>query len=278
MKFKKVYIEITNICNKNCPFCSITSRKKREMSIEEFKRVILEIKPFTDYVYLHVKGEPLLHSHFKEIIDICDENNVKVNITTNGSLLRKNKDIIINSKSIRQINISLHSYKENDNFKELFETVDEINKKTNIYIVYRYWILKGNNIDNYCISNLVDYYKFNNEIIEKIYSEMNIKINDTLYINKDEEFIWPDLNNGINCMYGRCYGLRSHIGILSDGTVVPCCLDADGIISLGNIFEKSLKDILNSERSVNIINGFKENKKIEELCRHCDFKKVSSKI
>src|SRR5574344_1541320 len=107
MRFKKVYIEITNICNRNCTFCIKSKRNKREMQIEEFSNIIDEVKKYTDYIYLHVKGEPLLHSKFKEIIDVCDLKHMQVNITTNGTLISKKLDIIKNSKSIRQINISL---------------------------------------------------------------------------------------------------------------------------------------------------------------------------
>ncbi len=272
--FKKIYVEITNSCNKNCSFCSISKRKKKEMSLSEFKEVIEKIKPYTNYIYLHIKGEPLLHSNIKDILEICRVNKIKVNLTTNGTYLNKYKEVICNSNTVRQINISLHSYKKDDDFKTLFQAVDYINKNSKIYLVYRYWILsKTNRSNNYQINNLVEHYKLSNEIKDKIYSDLNIKINDTLYVNKDYEFIWPSLDNNCHNLTGTCLGLKSHIGILSDGTVVPCCLDAEGIIALGNIFEKSLEEILNSERAQKMIKGFRENKKIEELCKHCSFKK-----
>ena len=77
MKFKKIYIEITNICNKNCSFCSKTNRKKREMSIDEFETVLKRINNYTDYIYLHIKGEPLTHSNFEEIVKLCKKYNKK---------------------------------------------------------------------------------------------------------------------------------------------------------------------------------------------------------
>lgn len=272
--FKKIYVEITNSCNKNCSFCSISKRKKKEMSLSEFKEVIEKIKPYTNYIYLHIKGEPLLHSNIKDILEICRVNKIKVNLTTNGTYLNKYKEVICDSNIVRQINISLHSYKKDDDFKTLFETVDYINKNSKIYLVYRYWILsKTNKSNNYQINKLIDYYKLDDNIKDKIYHKLNIKINDTLYVNKDYEFIWPSLDNNCHNLTGTCLGLKSHIGILSDGTVVPCCLDAEGIIALGNIFEKSLDEILNSERAQKMIKGFRENKKIEELCKHCSFKK-----
>lgn len=265
--FKKVYIEITNICNKHCSFCSITKREKKEMSIEEFTHTIKEVKKVTNYIYLHVKGEPLLHSKIKEIIDICDNNELFVNITTNATLLTKYKELIKNSKSIRQINISLHSYK-NEDLDNLFNTVDYLNKNTKIYFVYRFWL--GNKLfkDSLVIKQLLDHYNLNINDVDI----NNIKLNNTLYINKDEEFVWPNINNSYYSEEGYCLGLKSHIGILSDGTVIPCCLDSEGIINLGNIHKESIEDILNKERTKNIINSFRNNKKIEELCKHCSFK------
>lgn len=271
--FKKVYIEITNICNKNCSFCSKTNREKKEMSIEEFSHTLEEVQKVTDYIYLHVKGEPFLYSNIEKLINICDEKKIKVNITTNGTLLKKYKNLICSSTSIRQINISLHSYNNKENLEDLFNTVDEIKEKTNIYLVYRYWLGQKNFLENYAIKNLLNHYKFTDKLIDKIMRESNIKIGNNLYINKDEEFIWPSLDNNIYEEYGTCLGLKNHIAILSDGTVIPCCLDSEGIINLGNIFTESIESILEKKHTKDILKNFKDNKKIEELCRHCSFKK-----
>ena len=115
-RFKKIYIEITNKCNLNCTFCNRTKKPFRELSIDEFKTIIDKIKDYTDYVYFHVQGEPLLHKNLKEFLDICEENDIKVNITTNGTLINKYVEIFNNSKSLRQINISLHSENNKENY------------------------------------------------------------------------------------------------------------------------------------------------------------------
>ena len=267
MKFKKIYIEITNICNKNCSFCSKTNRKKREMSIDEFETVLKRINNYTDYIYLHIKGEPLTHSSFEEIVKLCKKYNKKINLTTNGVLISKYPSLFYDEENFRQVNISFHSYdNENDmgNIIQCIDNIRKINKKT--YFVYRYWTLNETN------KNYISLKK----IIKKIYNielnnKMNIKLGNNLYLNKDYEFIWPSLNNSLD-NDGFCYGLKTHIGILSDGTVVPCCLDSEGIVNLGNIFLEDLETILTKERTKKIINGFKNNKRIESLCRHCSFK------
>lgn len=261
-RFKKIYVEITNMCNLNCPFCIRNSRKVESITIDRFNILLDKLKPYTDYLYFHVLGEPLMHNNINELIDIAS-NNFNINITTNGYLI----DRVSDNKNIRQINISLHSYNGNKDLKEyldnVFDSVDKlVLNKT--YISLRLWVKN----------------KYNNEIIDYINSRYKLSIpydvkdytiNDYLFINNFHEFIWPDLDNNLNEECGTCYALIDHIGILVDGTIVPCCLDTKGIINLGNIYTDSLDDILSSKRVANMIEGFKNNKKVENLCRHCKF-------
>lgn len=274
MRFKKVYIEITNICNKNCSFCSKSFRKKEEMNVKNFEYILNQVKEYTDYIYLHVKGEPLLHSKFDEILTICDNYNIKVNITTNGSCLLMHQEKIIDHNCVRQINISTHSISIQKDMSEIIDAVEYIKKHTKIYFVYRYWTLKENYIaeDNLVLNVIKNYYNLSEQKEIEIKEKKNIKIDGQTYINKDIEFEWPSLDNN-TYNEGYCYGLKTHIAILSNGIVVPCCLDAEGAIELGNILNTPLKDILDNEKTQKIINGFKNNVRCEELCKHCSFKK-----
>src|SRR5574344_691968 len=109
MKFKKIYVEITNNCNLNCSFCSKDKRQKKSLTEREFRYILNEIKEYTNYIYLHVKGEPLLHKDIIKFINIADEYNLKVNLTTNGVLIDKEIDKLKECKAINKINFSLHS-------------------------------------------------------------------------------------------------------------------------------------------------------------------------
>ena len=257
--FNRIYIEITNICNLNCDFCPATKRIKKSISVSDFEKIILKVKDYTNHIYLHVKGEPLMHPELDDILKIVNKYNLNVNVTTNGRLL-SNKLDIINSNKVRQLNISLHSY---DNLNEIEELLNTIDKIHNSYISLRLW----NNKDNSEVLSL----------LEKHYNvKINItgnrfKINDKIFIDKDVLFSWPDLNNEILSEYGTCKAKRQ-LAILVDGTVVPCCLDNDGVINLGNIFESSIEDIINSDRYKNMINGFNNNKLVEELCKKCGYR------
>lgn len=271
-KFKKIYIEITNICNLNCSFCSIDNRKKEEISVEKFEEVLKKINDYTDYIYLHVKGEPLLHKNLKDLLDIANKYQKQVNITTNGTLIEKNIDVL-NHPAVRQINISLHSENNKDNyFEDIFSSVNKINNKI---IVYRFWTMNNdllNEKSTDIVNKIIFYYKLSPECVDKINNDNHIKIKDNIYIDKANEFIWPDLDNDYYNEIGYCYALKDQLAILVDGTVVPCCLDSKGIINLGNIYKESLEEIINSKRFQDMKLNFSNRKACEELCKHCSFK------
>ena len=263
--YKKIYLEITNNCNLSCDFCIKNKRVNKFMTFDEFKNILSKLDNHTKYLYFHVLGEPLLHPNINEFIDYAS-NNYKINITTNGYLI----DRIKNNKNIRQLNISLHSF--NDKYKtsledymnKIFEVVDILKEYT--YISYRFWLKDKNT--NKILDMINKKYNVNLDI-------NNIKNNSTIskniFISINEEFIWPDLNNNYYEENGTCYALRDHIGILVDGTIIPCCLDSKGIIDLGNIFKDNINDIINSKKYQNMLNGFKCNKKTEELCKKCKY-------
>ena len=262
MRFKKIYIETTNLCNLNCDFCIKNRRKKEIMTIQNFKIILSKIKNYTNYIYLHILGEPLLNPKLNEFILLASNEGFNINITTNGYLIDKIKD----NKNIRQVNISLHSFdvKYNVELKKYLNNIfDSVEKliKNDTYVSLRLWV--KNKYSEDIINEVNNYYKVN---ITK-----NTKIKENLFFNFEKQFIWPDLNNSYYNESGKCYGLTDHIGILVDGTIVPCCLDTLGIINLGNIFKEEIDEILNKKTVIKMIEVFKSNKKEMELCKHCNF-------
>jgi len=274
---KKIYIEITNICNLKCNFCPDTNRDKKMMSVEDFETIIKKIHKHTSLVCLHVKGEPLLHNNLNEILNILEKYNLKCNITTNGTLLKDKLDKLKSSNAIRQLNISIHSITQNkelnkEYLKNIFESVDKLD---NIIISYRLWNINNtleNNINKDIIKSIEEYYYLEN-INKKLIEDNYYKIKDNIFINQDQEFIWPNINNKEIIEKGRCLALKEQIAILVDGTVVPCCLDNNGDIPLGNIFEESLEKILNKKEVKKIKENFKNKVITCKLCKTCGFLK-----
>lgn len=280
--FKKVYIEITNICNLHCKFCPDTSRKKAFMSLDDFEQVIKKIHKHTHLVALHVKGEPLLHNKLEGILKILEKYNLQAVITTNGTLIKEKLEILKNSKAVTQINFSIRSIIQNENLndsylQDIFESVEQLD---NVMISYRLWNLKNmieNHVNTGIIESIEQYYRIQN-LKQKLMENEFYKIRENIFINQDIEFTWPDINEEPIIEKGKCLALKNQIAILVDGTLVPCCLDNNGNIPLGNILEETIEDILNKPKSITIKKNFENHIITCKLCKTCGFlKRLESK-
>jgi len=284
-KFRKVHIEITNICNLKCTFCPPKIKPNGVMSLDDFDDINMQLKPFTKELAYHIVGDPLILKNLNEYLDISLKHDLKVNITTTANKISSNDYNALMNKTIKQINFSINSYNANSHKKSLDEYLNPIldfvkyaqDKSHDYFINFRIWNLdesKSARDFNTQVFKRVNEC-FNTDIdIDVIYKERpkNIRIAKKLFFNFDEYFNWPSLENDFVSDKGFCYGLDSHFGILTSGEVVPCCLDQNACINLGNTNDSQLKDILTSNRVKTIQNGFKEGKVIEELCKKCEYR------
>lgn len=279
-KLKKIYIEISNLCNLQCSFCPEVLRPKKIMDSENFKEIVEKVKNHAEEICLHLMGEPLLHPKFTEILEHCENNNVLINLTSNGILLDRYQERLFSSKSLRQINFSIQSFKDNFPQKDLNDYLDKISKfilelnekRPEVYVNLRLWNLGAKAYEN---EEVLQYFeKLFNISIKRSVDVGSIKskrIWNKVYLHFDSRFDWPSFYLPPQGDQGKCYGLKSHIGIHANGTVVPCCLDKEAVIDLGNINENSLEDILNSKRAENMRKGFQNGRRVEKLCQHCTF-------
>ncbi len=284
-KFKKVYIEITNVCNLKCSFCPDTKRTPGFTDINGFTHIIREVKPFCDYVYLHIMGEPLLNPNLENFLKICYGTSIKVNITTNGTLLYKYGEVLLDAPALRKVSISLHSFEANEGYGLLADYINNVVSfikkavEKGIICELRLWNmdngqLKGtNDLNDEIIKKLEESFQPDFNLWLAVKNQANVKLQDRLFISRAEIFEWPDISRDVMDEKVFCYGMRDQFGILVDGTVVPCCLDSEGNIPLGNIFKESLSDILHSERARRIYEGFSGRKAVEELCKKCGYAK-----
>ena len=269
--YNKVYVEITNICNMNCSFCHGHSRAPRRMSKQEFATVLDKLKDQTKYIYYHLMGEPLTHPNLSEFVKMATEQGYKSIITTNGTLLdRCEKELL--SAGVHKFNLSVHSL-ESGNDEDYINYVKSLAcfaKKAaekGIIVVFRLWNKGYDNGKNDIVFDVLK----ENVSGEWVENTRGIRIRDKIHLEYGERFEWPDSNAEIKGEKISCYALRDQFGILVDGTVVPCCLDSDGVINLGNIFSEDIDDILNSQRASDIAAGFKSGVASEELCKRCGY-------
>lgn len=284
-KYKKVYIEITNICNLKCNFCPETKRQLKYMSMKQFNHVINEVKPYTDHVYFHLMGEPLLSPEIGAFLEICHEKGLKVNITTNGTLIKRAKDQLLNAAALRKVSFSLHSFEANEAAVTLEQYIADITEFINeavpkgIICELRLWnvesegIKASNGLNSHIAELLEKELALDFDLLSAVEQANSVKLKSNLFLHLAQKFEWPDIDRDTVDQQVFCYGLRDQFGILVDGTVVPCCLDNEGNISLGNIFDRPLGEILNGERAQKMYNGFTARTAVEELCRKCGYAK-----
>ncbi len=275
--YKKVYLEITNTCNMSCSFCHGTKRAPKRLTLEELELVTDKLVGVTKYLYLHVMGEPLTHPHLTEMISSATAKGFNCAITTNGVLLPKLSEKLLSS-GIYKVSISLHSFEEGGDafFEKYINDCADFAKAASdkgILTVFRLWNKGHDGGRNERVLALLK----DRLDGEWKWSERGARIKDKLHLEYGERFVWPDINAPDMGDEVFCYGLKDQFAILSDGTLVPCCLDSDGAIALGNAFSENISDILTSERAVAMRQGFMKRQATEELCKRCGYARKFAK-
>lgn len=276
---KKAYLEITNVCNLRCSFCPGSRRPQGFLTPERFRVLAGRLRPHTQYLYLHLMGEPLLHPQLEQLLETGEELGFRIMITTNGTLLPRRGELLCGSPAVHRVSISLHSFEGNeggdgdlggylDGCFSFAQQAAEAGKRCAL----RLWNLdgaetEGANAQNEAILEHMARY------FPRPWKEgwQGVTLAPNVYLEWGERFEWPDLEAGAYEGRAFCRGLRDQVGVLWDGTVVPCCLDHEGDIPLGNLYDQRLEDILESPRARAIYEGFSQGRAAEELCRKCGY-------
>ena len=276
----RAYVEITNICNRSCSFCPGTTRPLRRMSLSEFDTVTDRLLGVTEYLYYHVMGEPLTHPDLPAFIRLAKEKGFKSAVTTNGTLLsRRGKELI--DAGVYKVNISVHSFEDGEDsaahgryLDGILDFADEASRR-GVLTVLRLWnldghgeALGGNN------TRTLDYLRARFPDTPETpwkFSPRGARMRDKLHLEYGDRFEWPDMEASDRGSGVFCYGLKDHFAILCDGRVVPCCLDREGAITLGNVFDTPVEEILSSPRAAAMREGFRRRCATEELCRRCGY-------
>ena len=272
MRLRKVYLEISNICNLSCAFCPGTRREKRRLSEEEFVCLTGKLRPYTQYLYFHLMGEPLCHPQLERFLELAAVQDFRVILTTNGTLLAQKQELLLKSQALHRVNISLHAFEANDlstPFDEYLRRAFSFGKAAEgrCIVSYRLWNGGGQEELNARILETMRKY-FPEPWAQERHGQ---RVGERIYLERGEKFDWPELSAPEGGEEVFCYGLRDQIGVLCDGTVVPCCLDHEGDLALGSLFEQELDEILNSPKARGIYDGFTARRATQELCRKCGY-------
>lgn len=271
-RFQKIYLEISNVCNLRCSFCPGTRRPLKVMDEATFASLLPKLRPWTDYLYFHLMGEPLCHPLLETFLWLASDAGFKVILTTNGTLLQKQQTMLLRSPRLHKVNVSLHAFEANDLQMPFAQYLDQClafgkAAEGKVLVSYRLWNSGGlESLNDQILDALACYFPK-----PWVQERRGIRIGERVYLEHGDKFDWPDLNapEGEDTVF--CYGLRDQLGVLCDGTVVPCCLDHEGDLALGNLLASSVEDILDSPRARAIYEGFSRGKAAEELCRKCGY-------
>jgi len=254
------------------------------MELEFFDSIVSQAKNYTKEIACHVMGDPMTLPNLDHYLDIIHQYDMRAILTTSGYYLKKQGFDKLFHPAIKQINISLNSFNKNDTSYSLAQYLqpilelcrEKIRRDSEIFINLRLWNLDDEMSERRFNVELFEYlsYYFDIELdIDTIDKDRvkSIRLDYKILLHFDHYFEWPSLSNPY---YGdgSCQGLNSHIAILVSGKVVPCCLDSDGIIELGDLQIDRLNDILQSSRVQSIREGFSQEIAVERLCQHCSYK------
>ncbi len=271
-RFNKIYLEISNICNVSCAFCPGTRRRPQIIDKDAFGALLPKLQPWTDFLYFHLMGEPLCHPNLEEYLCLAGKAGFKVILTTNGTLLSDRQDMLLAATGLHKVNISLHAFEANNlkmTFEEYLQGCFAFGKAAEgkKLISYRLWNGGGQDaLNDQIIDTLRQYFPG-----EWVQERKGIRIGRRVYLEYGDKFDWPDLSARDGGEKVFCYGLRDQLGVLCDGTVVPCCLDHEGDLALGNLLTESMEEILDTPRAKAIFGGFSAGVAAEELCRKCGY-------
>lgn len=283
MKFEKIYIELSDICGLDCAFCPSTKGVRGAMSVEKFMSVAPKLAGKARIYTFHLLGDALILPNLAEFIKVAKAHKMPLELTTSGFYMsEKNQALLLESLNIRQINFSLMAFLAQNrvNLGDYFAPIlrfirAHIALQKQSFVNLRLWNLNAdfsNTSQNESIYRLLER-EFGVQIQRNARKN---RLANRVILQQSPQFHWASLAGKTLHTKGSCYALRKQIGILSNGTLVPCCMDSAGVIALGDIFSQDLNEILTSPRALMIKQGFQKGEFVEKLCQKCEFGRVKT--
>ena len=299
-----VYIEITDVCNLHCSFCPCgekfaqaqkgngTDSKQTSrtfMPSELFEKCIAGAAEIgAENVFFHVLGEPTLHPGFAHYVKKLESTPLKLTLTTNGTTIARTSHVLLPSPAIRQVNFSTHAYAElpkDEAASRLQDVLDfcriALVARPDLYINLRLWNIGSEEAspwNSYMLSKINETFGVSVNPGHFCSRHKSFNVQGRLYLHEDTRFEWPSLDERREtrderrkAISGTCHALDTHVAILHDGRVVACCLDHSGQITLGNIQEQSLPEIIASQLAQQLKEGFEKHELRHPFCQTCSY-------
>lgn len=281
-----IVIEPTNVCNLQCPLCSTgigaKTRKKGVLDLENFKKMIDQIKDSCLQLSLQNWGEATLVENLPEMIKYAAENKIFTRLSTNFSINYKDDYIkkIANS-GLGRIVIDVdgttqevyEKYRINGKLERVLENTKElikIKKENNLefpIVQTRMLVMKHNE------HQINDFKQISKELEVDEMELGNIQINPNTaggkWLPNNQEFVYATYRGEEKIQ--PCHWPWSGLTVNWDGGVSPCCIIDDQNTDFGNIFEDELIKIWNNEFYVSARSVFSEEKNITKntICNMC---------
>ncbi len=276
--FKKIYVELSDICGLQCGFCPNPKNIRGVMPLELFEKVCKEAAPLTQMITLHVLGDPCKLKNLKLYLNIAKRFSLKVDLVTSGVYLHDFETLL--QDVIYQISISLDAGLDDHNKLNQHRYIQKIlefcrykfEKNSEVFLNLR---IQDSTLEKHQDAIKPFLETFEVISLEALKSQGRARLFKKSFLNIQKTFKWPSLNapNPLNqeSKIPYCYGLIKQIAILSDGVVVPCCMDTQASINLGNLNHTPLKDILKSQKATAIKTHFLKGEALEPLCKNCSY-------
>ncbi len=248
------------------------------MPLELFEKVCKEVAPLTPIITLHVLGDPCKLKNLNRYLNVAKRFSLKVDLVTSGVYLHDFETLL--QDIIYQISISLDAGLDNHNKINQHRYIQKIlefcrykfEKNSEVFLNLR---IQDSTLDKH--QNLIKPFleSFECVSLESLKTQDRARLFKKSFLNIQKTFKWPNLNaqNPLNqeSKIPYCYGLIKQVAILSNGVVVPCCMDTQAHINLGDLNHMPLKDILNSQKAMAIKTHFLKGEALELLCKNCSY-------
>ena len=300
---ESVYIEITDSCNLRCSFCPCGTAGKTDnaamprtfMPTALFEKCIAGAQEIgAKNVFFHVLGEPTQHPGFAHYLKKLEQTPLRLTLTTNGTTIERTGRHILDCPAVRQVNFSTHAFAElpRETAERHLQNVLDFCRiaaveRPDLYVNLRLWNVgaaEATPWNRYMLDCIRE--TFGVEVTPGHFCSRHksFNISGRIYLHEDTRFEWPKLDERGSAgsetgtlVQGTCRALDTHVAILHDGRVVACCLDYSGQITLGNIQENSLTEILEVPLARELREGFAQNELRHPLCRACSYCKRFSR-